>query len=42
VRLYGRNAYDWTGRLAAIAATAELINAKSFTIDGILRLGGGR
>jgi hypothetical protein len=27
-------AYDWTARLAAIAAAAELIKAKSFTIDG--------
>jgi bifunctional non-homologous end joining protein LigD len=26
--------YDWTARLAAIAAAAELIKAKSFTIDG--------
>jgi bifunctional non-homologous end joining protein LigD len=34
VRLYSRYAYDWTGRLAAIAATAELIKAKSFTIEG--------
>jgi bifunctional non-homologous end joining protein LigD len=34
VRLYSRNAYDWTVRLAAIAAAAELIDAKSFTIDG--------
>jgi bifunctional non-homologous end joining protein LigD len=34
VRLYSRNAYDWTVRLAAIAAAAELINARSFTIDG--------
>jgi bifunctional non-homologous end joining protein LigD len=34
VRLYSRNAYDWTVRLAAIAAAAELIKAKSFTIDG--------
>jgi bifunctional non-homologous end joining protein LigD len=31
---YSRNAYDWTVRLAAIAAAAELIKAKSFTIDG--------
>jgi bifunctional non-homologous end joining protein LigD len=30
VRLYSRNAYDWTVRLAA----AERIKAKSFTIDG--------
>jgi bifunctional non-homologous end joining protein LigD len=34
VRLYSRNAYDWTARLAAIAAATELIKAKSFTIDG--------
>jgi bifunctional non-homologous end joining protein LigD len=34
VRLYSRNAYDWTVRLTAIAAAAELIKAKSFTIDG--------
>jgi hypothetical protein len=34
VRLYSRNAYDWTLRLAAMAAAAELIKAKSFTIDG--------
>jgi ATP dependent DNA ligase domain len=34
VRLYSRNAYDWTARLAAIAAAAELIKAKTFTIDG--------
>jgi bifunctional non-homologous end joining protein LigD len=34
VRLYSRNAYDWTARLAAITAAAELIKAKSFTIDG--------
>jgi bifunctional non-homologous end joining protein LigD len=33
VRLYSRNAYDWTVRLAAIAAAAECIKAKSFTID---------
>jgi ATP-dependent DNA ligase len=26
--------YDWTVRLAAIAAAAELIKANSFTIDG--------
>jgi ATP-dependent DNA ligase len=29
-----RNAYDWTARLAAIAAAAEQIKAKTFTIDG--------
>jgi ATP-dependent DNA ligase len=34
VRLYSRNAYDWTARLSAIAAAAEFIKAKSFTIDG--------
>jgi bifunctional non-homologous end joining protein LigD len=34
VRLYSRNAYDWTERLAAIAATAGRIKATSFTIDG--------
>jgi ATP-dependent DNA ligase len=34
VRLYSRNAYDWTVRLAAIAADAEQIKAKSFTING--------
>src|SRR6201985_309311 len=34
VRLYTRNAYDWTVRLPAIAAAARRIKAKSFTIDG--------
>jgi bifunctional non-homologous end joining protein LigD len=34
VRLYTRNAYDWTARLPAIVAAAERIKAKSFTIDG--------
>ena len=34
VRLYSRNAYDWTLRLAAIATAAESIKAESFTIDG--------
>ncbi len=34
VRLYTCNAYDWTARLPAIAAAAERIKAKSFTIDG--------
>jgi bifunctional non-homologous end joining protein LigD len=34
VRLYSRNAYDWTARLAAIATAAESIKADSFTIDG--------
>ena len=34
VRLYSRNAYDWMTRLPAIAAAAQWIEAKSFTIDG--------
>jgi bifunctional non-homologous end joining protein LigD len=34
VRLYTRNAHDWTARLPAIAAAAARIKAKSFTIDG--------
>jgi bifunctional non-homologous end joining protein LigD len=34
VRLYTRNAYDWTTRLRAIAAAAERVKAKSFTLDG--------
>jgi bifunctional non-homologous end joining protein LigD len=34
VRLYTRNAYDWTERLPAVAAAAARIKAKSFTIDG--------
>jgi bifunctional non-homologous end joining protein LigD len=34
VRLYSRNACDWTVRLATIAAAAQRIKAKSFTIDG--------
>ena len=34
VRLYTRSAYDCTARLPAIAAAAERIKAKSFTIDG--------
>jgi len=34
VRVYSRNAYDWTARLPSIAAAAERIKAKSFTIDG--------
>ena len=33
VRLYTRNAYDWTVRLPAIAAAAGRIKAKSFTIE---------
>jgi bifunctional non-homologous end joining protein LigD len=34
VRLYSRNAHDWSARLSAIAAAAARIKAKSFTIDG--------
>src|SRR5215475_13706279 len=34
VRLYSRNAYDWTRRLPAIAAAAGRIKARSFAIDG--------
>jgi ATP-dependent DNA ligase len=34
VPLNSRNANDWTVRLAAIAAAAEQIKVKSFTIDG--------
>jgi bifunctional non-homologous end joining protein LigD len=34
VRLYSRNAYGWTVRLAAIVTAAEQIKAKNFTIDG--------
>jgi hypothetical protein len=34
VRLYTRNAYDWTARLLAIAAAAARIKGKSFAIDG--------
>jgi bifunctional non-homologous end joining protein LigD len=34
VRIYSRNAYDWTARLRAIADGAGRIKAKSFTIDG--------
>jgi bifunctional non-homologous end joining protein LigD len=34
VRLYSRNANDWSVRLSAIAAAAARIEAKSFTIDG--------
>jgi bifunctional non-homologous end joining protein LigD len=34
LRLCSRNAYNWTVRLAAIAAAAERIRAKSFTIAG--------
>ena len=34
VRLYSRNAHDWTARPSAIATAAQRIKAKSFTIDG--------
>jgi len=34
VRLYSRNANDWTARLPAIVTAAQRIKAKSFTIDG--------
>jgi bifunctional non-homologous end joining protein LigD len=34
VRLYTRNAYDWTVRLPTIAVAVGRIKAKSFTIDG--------
>jgi ATP dependent DNA ligase domain len=34
VRVYSRNANDWTARLRAIADGAGRIKAKSFTIDG--------
>jgi ATP-dependent DNA ligase len=34
VRLYIRNAYDWSARLSAPATAARRIKATSFTIDG--------
>jgi ATP-dependent DNA ligase len=34
VRLFMRRGYDWTGRYPAIAVTAMLLRAKSFTLDG--------
>jgi bifunctional non-homologous end joining protein LigD len=34
VRIYSRNANDWTTRLRAIADAAGRIKARSFTIDG--------
>jgi bifunctional non-homologous end joining protein LigD len=34
VQLFTRRGYDWTGRYPAIAATATLLRAKSFTLDG--------
>jgi bifunctional non-homologous end joining protein LigD len=33
VRLFTRRGYDWTERYAAIAGTAGLLRAKSFTLD---------
>jgi bifunctional non-homologous end joining protein LigD len=34
LRLYSRNAIDWTAKLPAIATAARRIKANSFTIDG--------
>ena len=34
MRLYSRNAHNWTARLSAIATAARRIKAKSFTVDG--------
>jgi bifunctional non-homologous end joining protein LigD len=34
VRLYSRNANDWTARLSAIATAAQRVKAKSVMIDG--------
>jgi bifunctional non-homologous end joining protein LigD len=34
VRLFTRRGYDWTGRYPAIAVTATLLRARSFTLDG--------
>jgi ATP-dependent DNA ligase len=34
VRLFTRRGYDWSGRYPAIAVTAMLLRAKSFTLDG--------
>jgi bifunctional non-homologous end joining protein LigD len=34
VRLFTRRGYDWTGRFPAIAVTAMLLRARSFTLDG--------
>jgi ATP-dependent DNA ligase len=34
VRLFTRNGYDWRARYPAIAVTASLLRAKSFTLDG--------
>jgi bifunctional non-homologous end joining protein LigD len=34
VRLFTRRGYDWSARYPAIAVTATLLRARSFTIDG--------
>jgi bifunctional non-homologous end joining protein LigD len=34
VRLFTRRGYDWTARYPAIAVTATLLRARSFTLDG--------
>jgi ATP-dependent DNA ligase len=34
VRLFTRSGYDWSGRYPAIARTAALLRARSFTLDG--------
>src|ERR1700759_5146522 len=34
VRLFTRRGYDWTGRYPEFAATAALLRARSFTLDG--------
>jgi bifunctional non-homologous end joining protein LigD len=34
VRLFTRRGFDWTRRYPAIAVTATLLRAKSFTLDG--------
>jgi bifunctional non-homologous end joining protein LigD len=34
VRLFTRNGYDWSARYPAIAVTATLLRARSFTLDG--------
>jgi bifunctional non-homologous end joining protein LigD len=34
VRLFTRRGYDWSGHYPAIAVTATLLRARSFTLDG--------
>jgi bifunctional non-homologous end joining protein LigD len=34
VRLFTRRGYDWSSRYPAIAVTATLLRARSFTLDG--------